>query len=316
MKGILVAGDRASYHKIKERVRGTSSDIKIIGFCSDEQQELSRESLGTLQDIQEIIRIHDINEVVFAAESISREQIIATMTSHADSSVTFRIALPEGSIIIGSDAATLPGELYLVGTNSVTLPENRARKRTLDMAISFVFFIFSPLVIPWLHKPFGLFRSIFLVVLKQYSWVGFCPDGESAPAIHGILCPAGVPGTINAARDKITDINLAYATDYHYRKDLSIILSLIFFEGLIYFFFLNQLIILDNLSSEIKFLFFQLLFILFIIFLFFSKRIFNSSLFLYNFMALLSLVFNLIAFVIPSKTEFLLIVSNLFFSPR
>ena len=231
MKRILVAGDRASYHKIKERVGDTTSGIKIIGFCSDQQQELSGESLGTLQDIQEIIRIHDINEVVFAAESISREQIIATMTSHADSSVTFRIALPEGSIIIGSDAATLPGELYFVGTNSVPLPENRARKRTLDMAISLILLIFSPLVIPWLHKPFGLFRSIFRVVLKQYSWVGFCPDGESAPAIHGILCPAGVPGTINAGRAKITDINLAYATDYHFRKDLSIILRYFRFLG-------------------------------------------------------------------------------------
>lgn len=226
-KRILIAGDRKEYERISGMMKEMPLELNIVGYVGEKKDSLPPEMLGSLDETGEVIRIHDVDEVIFSADSVPQEKMIEIMASLASSPVTFRVALPESSFIVGSDSGNLPGELYLIGMNSIALSENKTRKRFLDLGIAVLFLILFPVMILFVNKPRGLFRNILAVLSGKISWVGFCSaDTENNNELAGnlkpgVLCPASVP----LQKDALRKLNLAYAKDYHLWKDIRIIFT-------------------------------------------------------------------------------------------
>ncbi|MBK8875739.1 MAG: hypothetical protein IPN13_18255 [Bacteroidetes bacterium] len=78
--------------------------------------------------------------------------------------------LPESLFIIGSNSIDDQGDLYLVDVNAVSKRSNKRNKRLLDMGLSLLFLIASPILVFRVKNPAGFFGNIFKVLSGNYSW--------------------------------------------------------------------------------------------------------------------------------------------------
>ncbi|NOY37195.1 MAG: glycosyltransferase [Chlorobi bacterium] len=232
-KRVVVVGSETEYQRIKMFLRELPFDIRIAGFVSAGNNRKDSSALGFLDEMDEVIRIHDIHEVIFSAAEVPAEKIIAAMSRLSSWPVTFRVALPESSFILGSDSVRSAGELYLVGMNSITLKENLFRKRMTDLILSLAFVLTFPFIFLLVKNPAHFLKNCFKVLSGKYTWVGFCTvdenrkeDAFSSQIKPGIICPSGNlrPRGENL-RDLVSKVNLSYARNYHPWKDIRIIFN-------------------------------------------------------------------------------------------
>ena len=185
-----------------------------------------------LEQLQEIIEIYKIDEVIFCAKDLSAQKIIELM-SKVGSEINFKIAPPESLYIIGSNSIDTSGELYTIDINAITKPSNKRSKRLLDVLISLILLVISPInIIPMFRDGWGYFRNIFSVLIGKKSWVGYCKHStfniqhSTLPLIKkGVLSPVDAYKNISVSENNIERLNQLYAKDYKVINDLNIILK-------------------------------------------------------------------------------------------
>lgn len=185
-------------------------------------------SVGNLNQLDEIIQIHKLDEVIFCAKNISSNKIIQTMESLSNFEAEFKIAPPESLFVLGSSSIDSPGELYLIDINSLSKPENLRNKRVFDVISSLILLITSPLLALFVKKPLRMYSNILKVFKGKSSWVGysksFTTNSEMPMLKKGILSPLDRFKTSRLAEEATNKINIQYAKDYNLLNDLTILL--------------------------------------------------------------------------------------------
>jgi len=186
--------------------------------------------IGNLEQVQEIITIHKIDEVIFCAKDVPAQVIIDKMSELKEEQVDYKIAPPESLSIIGSNSINTSGDLYVIDINAITKRSNRRNKRLLDLAVALALLIFYPVFLFLVRKPFGLFRNIFSVLISFKSWVGYTISSEQEfqrlPEIKvGILTPLDAFINKSVSNEVTSRLNILYARDYKLTNDLNIILK-------------------------------------------------------------------------------------------
>ncbi len=224
-KRIAIIGKETEFNRVWQLIKETSVNPSFVGFVSTEPNEASHMSyIGTISQLDEIIKVHEINEIIFCAKDISSQQIINYMLTMVSSGVDFKIASPESLSIIGSNNIDTAGDLYMIDVNSITKANNQRNKRLLDVIVSILTIIGSPVLFFIQEKRSGYFLNCFNVLLGFYSWVGYGKTmDKSLPQIkRSVLSPAML-ATAVLDLDKIKLLNLRYAKDYRLEKDITII---------------------------------------------------------------------------------------------
>ena len=222
---IAIIGSEAEFERVNALLKETQLQSEFIGFISNENNGAkNKDYLGHFHQINEAIELYEINEIIFCARDISSQDIIAKMVTLVTKGVEFKIAPPESLSIIGSNSIDTAGDLYVIDINNVGRPENRRKKRVLDIALSLAFLIGSPVLI-WFQKNIKAFiPNIFKVLFGTHSWVGYGMKKRSdLPAIKpSVLSPADY---LNAPKseERINKSFLNYSKDYHVENDLRII---------------------------------------------------------------------------------------------
>jgi len=215
--------------RVSDILRSSYVKPDFIGLVSSSDKlEKSEDFIGNLSQVIDIIRIYQIDEVIFCSKSIAHQTIIDKMTAWKASQVDYKIA-PENSLsIIGSNSIHTRGDLYTVLVNSVDKPANKRNKRLFDVFASLLFLSISPILIFIIKKPAGFIRNIFCVLFAQKSWVGFYPlsqDEHHLPKIKkGVLTPLDGMKIKLQDNETLSNLNLLYARDYNVWKDLNIVL--------------------------------------------------------------------------------------------
>jgi hypothetical protein len=186
--------------------------------------------IGSLSQINEIIRVYRIDEVIFCSKSMSHQAIIDQMSSLQDLRVDFKIAPEDSLSIIGSNSINTAGDLYTVNLNAITNVENKRNKRLFDLATCIGLIIMLPVLLFLVNRPWGLLRNIFLVAASMRSWVGYIHDEhydrERLPHIrNGILNPLDAFGKDKISEEIKQRLNYIYARDYSTNSDLNIIVK-------------------------------------------------------------------------------------------
>jgi len=192
--------------------------------------------LGAVNVLPEIAELYKIDEVIFCARDIPSLQIMDLMTSLEKSKVSFKIAPPESTYIIGSNSIHTPGELYVFDINAITRQDNRRKKRLFDGITAILFIILSPFLIFYIPQPHLFLKNILLVLLGRKSWVGYCNvtrtdngrnvavDIEELPLLkQGVLHPGDAMFELPTEKETIRKMNMHYARDYKVTNDLRII---------------------------------------------------------------------------------------------
>jgi hypothetical protein len=226
---VVIVGSNAEVARVKEM-------LEQIQRATMHVIEIQPESLGSaahehsLANLEEIIRVHQIDQIIYCAQDMSSSDIIASMSSVNDKRVEFKIAPPESLYIIGSGSIESTGDGSVLDVNSVQLPGNRRRKRLLDLSLSFVFLLLSPLIVLLQKQPLKFFSNLISVFSGKRTWVGYAStvkEQAQMPRLKG--------GVLKTSRSNdpahCRKMDVLYAKDYRVANDLRLIMANIAYLG-------------------------------------------------------------------------------------
>ena len=201
----------------------------FIGFVSPSGSHPAGEKsfLGDDSQLKEIIRVHNINEVIFCAKDVPAREIIDQMSRSAVEGVDFKIAPQESMFLIGSNSINTSGDLYTVGINSVGKPSNRRLKRLFDVVLALLLISLWILLAWFTDSPIGYLKNVVFVLLKQRTWVGYAGTGITRTGVELPALPKAVitMADVNGGVQAELDPDLLYARNYRVSNDLFAILK-------------------------------------------------------------------------------------------
>lgn len=225
-KRIAIIGKQEEFERVNELLKQTNIHTSFLGFVSaDDKGNNNNHYVGTVSQIEEVIKIHKINEVIFCSRDISSHDIIHYMHTLISADVDFKIAPPESMSIIGSNSIDTAGDLYIIDVNSISKPKNKRNKRMFDVLSSLLFIALSPILIVFQNNKIGYIKNIFSVLFHLKSWVGYGNDvDEHLPKLNpSVLSPADALKNNTITKDTRTRLNLTYSKDYKIENDLNIV---------------------------------------------------------------------------------------------
>jgi O-antigen biosynthesis protein len=226
-KNFVIVGSEKEALRVKDLLEHTNQKVNNVLLVSSGNEKESY-AVGTINQLDQIVHIHKMDEIIFCAKDNSAQEIIEWMTKIDSRRIDFKIAQPDSLFIIGSNSIDSSGELYVFDVNSISKPHHTRNKRTLDVLLSFILLVISPVAI-WLydHKTRFL-RNLLSVLTGKRSFVGYRHQYDESslqlPRIRpGILTPLDAHEHGQPSKDTIQKMNLLYARDYSWLKDLQII---------------------------------------------------------------------------------------------
>ena len=223
VKRIAIVGEEDEFNRVHHLIKLTSVKTGFVGFVSIEKNNDHQPMfIGKFNQIDEIIKVHHINEIIFCAKDLSSQVIINSMLKLVSNRVSFKIAPPESFSIIGSNHIDTAGDLYMIDFNSISKPHNKRKTRLLDFFSALFILLLSPILFFIQDKKNNFFSNCFYVLIGRYSWVGFgkTKDQHLPEMKRSILSPTMLHD-IEIENSKL--FNLQYAKDYNVEKDMHII---------------------------------------------------------------------------------------------
>ena len=227
-KNVGIIGDGEELERVKSILENSNFLLQNFVFIASEKSSDSK-YVGEINQLDEIIQIHKLDEVIFCAKDLSSYRIIETMESMSSFDTEFKIAPPESLFILGSSSIDFPGDLYLIGINSLNKPKNLRSKRLFDVFTSVALLITSPILVLIVKRPANMFKNIVKVFKGNFAWVGYSETfkiNNDLPQLKsGILSPLDRFSDSNIKEETKNRINIQYAKDYNLFSDLTILLK-------------------------------------------------------------------------------------------
>ncbi|PLX23068.1 MAG: glycosyl transferase family 2 [Marinilabiliales bacterium] len=227
---IIIIGLQEEIKRIEDIIADAEFKPLIIGKVAPTEELKKDYHIGTVNQLDEIVKIHKIDELVFCAKDIPSNHIISTMLSLSSLNLDYKIAQPDTLSIIGSNSIETVGELYTIEFNSITNTKNIRNKRFFDIIASLLILILSPLLLLFFKIPFKLINNSVHVLLGFKTWIGYNVKSEvnieNLPVIKkGILTPLDARSKKELSNSFVQNSNLAYAKNYIVWNDLKILLK-------------------------------------------------------------------------------------------
>ena len=232
-KRVLICGGQDEAKRIGLFLNQLPEKPEIVGFVSAAETQ-SNAFLGTMDQLEEIVRINNVDEIIFSASDLSSQTIVETMLRFSNLVDEYKIAPPGSTSIIGSNSINTAGEMYLIEFDAISKETNRRFKRLVDILVSFILLITFPLWIGFISHPGKALKNCFSVLFGAFTWVGYYKTGMSAqlPFLKkSILYPG------DAVNEDVTDVNfqhrvnLMYARNYQPFNDIAIIIKSLRYIG-------------------------------------------------------------------------------------
>lgn len=228
-KNVGIIGNNEEIERVKEILQKSNFLLQNFVFIGSEETLSNNPFVGNINQLNEIIQIHKLDEVIFCAKDLSSNKIIETMESLSNHDAEFKIAPPESLFILGSSSIDSPGELYLIDINSLNKPENIRNKRVFDVISSLILLLTSPILALLVKEPSKMLGNIINVFKGKFTWVGYSKSfglkNELPVLKSSILSPLDRFNDKNLEEETIERINLQYAKDYNPLNDLAILIK-------------------------------------------------------------------------------------------
>ncbi len=226
-KNFVIIGSPEETDRVRLLLEHTNNKINRIETVSISEEKDSK-SIGTLNQLDQIVHIHKMDEIIFCAKDTTAQSIIEWMTRIDSSRVDFKIAQPDSLFIIGSNSIDTSGELYVFDVNSISKQKNRRNKRTLDFIVSLLMLVTIFIWIWFFDNKNFFIQNLWNVFRGKKSLVGYRYQYDESslylPRIKpGILNPVDEFEREPESRESIQKLNLIYARDYSWVKDLQIL---------------------------------------------------------------------------------------------
>ncbi len=224
-KTFAIVGDEIEFQRVSEILKGTGK-FKLFRVSPTNIRE--ENSVGTVDQLDQIAHINKIDEIIFCAKNTESKKIIFWMTHLNSEKLDFKIAQPDTSFLIGSNSIENAGELYVLNINAISKSDNKRIKRILDVLFSVLLVILSPFLI-WIYKhKLNFLQNIFNVLLSKKTLIGY--QFANSTETKNYLLPSIKKGIIPVQNwfSKNTaipsdNLNIMYARDYSPLVDLKLL---------------------------------------------------------------------------------------------
>jgi GT2 family glycosyltransferase len=225
----IIVGSQEESERVATILKGMELHESNILFVSVEEQKIPN-AVGTLNQLEEVAKIYKADEVIFCAKDTTAEETISWMSKIATLGISFKIAQPESSFIIGSNSIDHPGELYLMNITAISEPRHVRAKRNFDFIAAFLMILLFPLSFWLMKKNKKRFSNIIQVLIGKMTIVGYAESSSGNRVLPKIKSSIfSTTDQLNTTRpftdDEKQKLNLIYAKDYTWTKDLSILLK-------------------------------------------------------------------------------------------
>ena len=220
-----IVGSPEEFERVSNLLHQTQPKIaRIISVSLSENH--GKDSLGSINQLEQIVRVHNIDEIIFCAKDLSAADIIHWMTAIPDVSVDYKIAQPDSQYLIGSNSIETAGDLYILEINAISQPAKKRQKSLFDFLVGIFLLVTSPFMI-WVYKnKFQFLGNIFKLISGRKTVVSYNDPGNSSnkqlPKIKkGILTPTDqLSGLDENLKSKL---DLLYAREYSVLRDIQIL---------------------------------------------------------------------------------------------
>ena len=227
-KNIVIVGDNFESERVKSIITKANSNIKMVYFVSNTPEKLSNKYVGSLNQLDQVIDIHKIQEVIFCAKNITAEEIISQMIKLDSKHLDFKISQPESSYVIGSSTIDSQGDLYVMDINQINKPAHIRNKRIIDFGLALILVLSSPFTIWFFSSKKRYLTNLMNVLIGRQSFVGYANTQHSTnlklPKIkQGIFTSTALLDHPSQDVEIISRMNLIYAKNHTTLMDLKII---------------------------------------------------------------------------------------------
>lgn len=223
-KKFALVGSIEETNRVLKILQQSNQVIQEILFVSPSEKKLENE-IGTIDQLDQIQLIHKIDEIIFCAKDTSSQKIIFWMNKLADAKTLFKIAQPDTGYLIGSNSSDSNGEYYTIDNQKITQRNAIRNKRTLDILVSILLLVFSPVFILKIQSKKYYFKNLVDCLTGKKTFVSYSNELNDEkiqlPNLKsGILTPTD---SKNNKENPLTKTNLLYAKNYTFLMDLEII---------------------------------------------------------------------------------------------
>jgi len=237
----LVIGTTKSSLEIARKLKEKSSSFHaIIGLISETRKEIGEhfgafEVIGSLQNIQKVIREKKISEVIFPSEGVSYTSMMTVVARCQKENVEFKLAGSNLDFLVGKSSVYLLEDIpFIEITYNISQIGHSFIKRSFDLLVGFVLlcslypFIFLKKIL--LNRK-SLFTELILeipqVVKGQISFVG-PKETSSSNLFLGKRGLTGIWFTETETEENLEKLNIFYAKNQNIWLDLEILSKTLF----------------------------------------------------------------------------------------
>lgn len=227
-KRFVIIGELKEAERVSQVLHQTNTKVQSTVYLAPGSEKSDDAYVGTMNQLNQVIDIHKINEVIFCARDVSAETIISKMLELENSKLDFKIAQPETSFLIGSNSIDSQGDLYVMDINRINKPANRRNKRTLDFLFATLTLLLSPILVWFYKQKRQWLKNMLDVLIGKRSLIGYAKiehhSNLKLPRIKGgVLSARLMVDDIDLDDNAISRLNLIYAKNHSIGMDFKIL---------------------------------------------------------------------------------------------
>ncbi|UPL50005.1 glycosyltransferase family 2 protein [Hymenobacter sublimis] len=232
-KNVAIVGSLEEAQRVRQLLEHAGVPARVIGYIepgntTNKAASPADDLLGEVRQLDDIIRIYNLNELIFCGRDLAASQIIGLMVElHRQPPVEYKI-LPQGSeYIIGSSGKDSSGDYYTLDiTLNLFRPAQIRNKRLLDILVSLLLLLASPVVVWAQQHKLGFLRNCLRVLAGSRTWVGLRYATAPRRLARAVLSAAdAAPGTAAPLTDATRRrLELLYAKEYEASTDVTLLL--------------------------------------------------------------------------------------------
>lgn len=231
-KRVLIAGDATEAHRVISLLqKHIYYNCEIIGVVSTENVSVAEfPHLGEIEQLDEIVRFYQAEEIIFCNQSIPTQAIIEQMSRLAPRGTHFKIVPPNADYLIGPNVILTSIAAQPIIAN-LQKYEYRFKKKVFDLAVSSLLLCLFPFTFWFYRLPMEALRNLWQVFCGDVHLVGYIESSRPGlPRLKQGLLDMRALFRRNNARKRFTvnehqHLDTLYARNYNLALDWEILMS-------------------------------------------------------------------------------------------
>ena len=194
---------------------------RILGRVNNCAEEATA-TLGNIKQLFNLVIKYPVKEIIFCENGLTNMEII-DLIKKLPAGVRNKFHASGSNSIVGSDSRNESGDYVSIDKKySIGKPINQRNKRLLDICVSLFFILSFPVHVFLQKKPIQFYKNVFLVLLKQRTWIGYSGNAENLPILlKPVLTSTSLPAQLNELPvESLYNADEWYASGYSLLTDL------------------------------------------------------------------------------------------------